>query len=105
MATSPTQLTLRHMRDQGYFCEVVEHWNSFTHKREDLFGFGDIICLRKGEVVLVQTTTASNVSARVRKITDHANVGFVRDAGMQICVHGWAKIGNRWNLTRCVDLS
>ena len=40
-------------------------------------------------MLAVQTTTASNMSARVKKIADHENVGHVRDAGWTIHVHGW----------------
>jgi len=43
--TPATQLTLREMRKRGYTCEVVEHWNSFTQRRNDLFGFIDVLCL------------------------------------------------------------
>ena len=51
MAISPTQLSLKMMRDQGYYAEVVERYNSFTRKRNDLCGFIDVLCLRPGEVV------------------------------------------------------
>lgn len=105
MATSPTQLSKKLMESEGYTVAIVEYWGAFDHRRHDLFGFIDLLCIRKDAVVGIQTTSASNVSARVKKITDHENVGYVRDAGIQIFVHGWAKIGNRWNLTRCVDLS
>ena len=105
MATSPTQLSLRLMREQGYTAAIVEYWGAFDRKRHDLFGFIDILCLRGEDVVAIQTTSASNVSARVKKITEHENVGVVRKANWRIVVHGWAKVGNRWNLTRCVDLS
>jgi len=45
---------------------------------------------KKGkEVLAVQTTTAGNMSARVKKIGDHENVGHVREAGWTIHVHGW----------------
>jgi len=60
MATSPTQLSLKKLREEGYTVAVVEHWNSFA-----------------------------NMSARVKKIGDHENVGHVREAGWTIHVHGW----------------
>ena len=37
----------------------------------------------------LQTTTASNMSARINKIAEHENIGKVRDAGIMIHVHGW----------------
>jgi len=105
MATSPTQLTLRHMREQGYNCAIVEYWGAFDHKRHDLFGFIDVLCLRGEETVAIQTTSYSNVSARVKKATASENLSWVREAGWTIHVHGWRKVGNRWVLGKCVDLS
>lgn len=104
MAISPTQRSLKYLRDMGYTVAVVEHWNGFVHKRYDLFGFIDLLALRGEETLAVQTTSYSNVSARINKIKDHENVGAVRDAGWAIAVHGWHKVGNRWQV-RVVDLS
>lgn len=103
---SPTQRSLKLMRERGYYCEVVEHFNSFTKQRKDLFGFADIICLGWDEVIVVQTTSYSNVSARIKKITDHENVGAVRKAGIGIVIHGWhMPKGKRKYEVREVDLS
>ncbi len=102
---TPTQLTLRHLRALGYTAEVVETWNSFTRTRHDLFGFIDVIAVKGSETLAVQTTSATNVSSRVRKIGDSPNIGFIREAGWGIVVHGWAKKSNRWTLTREVDCS
>lgn len=104
MATSPTQRSLKLLRDQGYTVAVVEHWNAFVKQRYDLFGFIDLLALRGDETLAVQTTSYSNVSARIKKIENHENVGVIRDAGWGISVHGWHKVGNRWQV-RVVDLS
>lgn len=104
MATSPTQRSLKLLRDEGYTVAIVEHWNGFVKKRYDLFGFIDLLALRGDETLAVQTTSYSNVSARVNKIADHENVAAVRKAGWGIAVHGWHKVGNRWQV-RVVDLS
>jgi carbonic anhydrase len=104
MATSPTQRSLKHLRDQGYTVAIVEHWNGFVNKRFDLFGFIDLLALRGDETLAVQTTSYSNVSARVKKITNHENVAAVRDAGWSIHIHGWHKVGRFWQV-REVDLS
>lgn len=94
------------MRERGYTCFVVETWNHFTKQRRDLFGIADIICLGWDEVIVVQTTSYSNVSARIKKITDHENVGAVRKAGIGILVHGWhVPKGKRKSECREVDLS
>ena len=89
MATSPTQLSIKKLKDEGYTVAVVEHWNSWAKIRQDLFGFIDIIALKGNETLAVQTTTATNMSARVKKISDNEYVGKVREAGWLIHVHGW----------------
>jgi hypothetical protein len=102
---SPTQRSLKHLRDAGYTVAIVEHYNSFTRKRYDLWGFADLLAIRTGEVLAVQTTSGSNVSARVRKIAESPLVGAVRDAGVRIHVHGWRKGSNGRYSLREVDLS
>ena len=89
MAISPTQLSLKKLREEGYTVAVVEHWNAWAKIRQDLFGFIDLLALKGKEVLAVQTTTATNLNARVKKIADHENVGVVREAGWTIHVHGW----------------
>lgn len=102
---TPTQLSLRHLRADGYLAEVTERWNPHARVRNDLFGFIDILAVRGPETLAVQTTSAANVSARIRKISDAPTVAAVREAGWTIRVHGWAKVGNRWQLKRDEDLS
>lgn len=88
---SPTQRTLAEMRERGYACFITEYWHAFTKTRRDLAGFIDVICLGENEVIAVQTTSISNVSARVKKIAEHENVAAVRKAGIRIVVMGWGK--------------
>lgn len=103
---SPTQRTLKEMRKRGYYAFVTEHWNGFTKQRSDLFGFCDVLCLGENEAIAVQTTSLSNISARIKKITDHENVEAVRKAGIRILVQGWFKPkGERSWKCREVDLS
>ena len=104
MATSPTQLTLKRLRANGYLAAVVEKWNPHVKIRQDLFGFIDILAIGNGETVAVQTTSYSHVPERVRKITEHENLAEVRKAGWKIFIHGWRKVKNRWVL-REVDVS
>lgn len=102
---TPTGRSLKYLRDNGYTAEVVEKYNAFTKRRHDLFGIADIFAINDDGVLLVQTTSGSNVSARVRKIADSEHVGAIRKAGIRIHVHGWRKSSrNRWVL-REVDCS
>lgn len=86
------------MKERGYKCEITEKWNPFARIRQDLFGFIDVLCLGDGEVVGVQTTSYSNMSARVKKIREHENFILVQKSGIRIIVHGWAKRNNRWQV-------
>ena len=53
MSMSPTQRTIRALKDQGMVCGIVEKWNRFAVRgnsgqrgvRQDLFGILDIIAL------------------------------------------------------------
>ena len=102
--TSPTQRSLAYLREQGYHCEVVEKWNAFTKQRKDLWGWCDILAIRKGEVLAVQVT-ASAVSERIKKIQASETVSHVRDAGIRIEVHGWRKNSKGKYVLRIEDIS
>lgn len=102
--SSPTQRTLKHLRDAGYpLVQVVERWNPYAGVRQDLFGLVDVLAVGD-DIVGVQTTSASNVSKRVAKITESPALPILRKAGIRVLVHGWRKVRGRWTL-REVDLS
>jgi hypothetical protein len=103
--SSPTQRSLKHLRDQGYLAEVVEKTIPRVFIKKDLYGFIDILAIRDGEILGVQATSGSNVSSRVDKIANHDNVGAVRKAGIRIHVHGWRKNSKRRWVLREVDCS
>lgn len=107
MSTSPTQLTLKHLRKLGCFVEVTERWNPFAHIRQDLFNVVDVLALDpEGGTIAVQTTgdNGGNVAKRIQKIADAEATPFMRKAGWKILVHGWRKKDGRWVL-REVDVS
>lgn len=70
MAT-PSAKTLGHLRKEGWTASSVENFNHFAGpmgRRFDLFGFIDVIAIKpQCGVFGVQATSASNVSARIRK--------------------------------------
>ena len=102
---SPTQRSLKYLRDQGWTATIVEKWNPHAKVRQDLFGFIDVLAIREGETLAVQTTSGSNVSERVKKIADHQHTAAVRDAGWAIHVHGWRKNSHGQWVLRVVDVS
>ena len=77
LATSPTQLSIKKLKEEGYLVAITEKWNHFCKIRQDMWGFCDILAIRENEVLAVQTTSASNMSARANKIADSENVGMV----------------------------
>jgi len=103
---SPTQNSLKKIKTDGWTTvAIVEHWNPFARVRQDLFGFIDILAINDdGEVLAVQTTSYTNISARVKKIAENEHIGRVRKANWRIEVHGWRKIKNRWEV-KVVDVS
>jgi hypothetical protein len=95
------------MRKRGYLADVVERWIPGANIRKDLFGVIDILCVhpeRAGDVVGVQATSGTNVSARIAKIAAHENLAAIRKANIRLLVHGWRKSKGRWVL-REVDVS
>ena len=88
---TPTARSLAYLRDKGYHVEVVEQNKRAGIKvwKVDLFGFVDLLAIRRGEVLGVQVTSRSNVSSRVKKITDSPLLPLVREAGIRVLVQGW----------------
>jgi len=101
---TPTQRSLVYLREQGYLCEVVEKWNSFTKTRKDLWGWCDILAIRENEILAVQVT-AAGVSSRIKKIMESDTLPIVRKAGVRIEVHGWRKNVKGRYVMRIEDLS
>ena len=96
MKTSPTQRSLKMYRERGYLCAIVEKWNPYVKIRQDLWGFADILAIRGDESLLIQTTSGSNVSARIAKINDNAQAAIWKcSPNRKIVAHGWRKVGER----------
>ena len=103
--SSPTQRSKAHLEKQGYRVAITEHWCPFSHRRKDLFNIVDLLAIREGETLAVQTTSGSNVSARVKKITESDAIADIRAAGWGFHVHGWKRGTNGRYTLREVDVS
>lgn len=64
-----TQKTLKLLRERGYLAQVVERWQPNTFRRIDLFGIIDIVAIRDGEILGVQSTSMGARLEHVKKIT------------------------------------
>ncbi len=101
---SPTQRTRSWLKSQGITSTIVEHFNPFVKRRQDLFGFADLLALG-GRIVAIQVTSGENVAARINKIFELDTAREWLASGGLIEVHGWAKRGARgkrklWTLRR-----
>ena len=98
MAISPTQRTLKRMKESGDYklVQVVEKWNAFARIRQDLWNFDILGISIIGETHAIQVTTYGNMNARIKKITDAEATPHLRDADWVLLVEGWKKVDNRW---------
>ena len=101
---SPTQRTLKALRDDGWTVTVVEHWNPHAHIRQDMWGFVDLVALKHGRTLAVQACAGASSAARVEKITNAELVGAVREANWEIQVWAWRKLKSGW-APKITDLS
>jgi hypothetical protein len=93
---SPTQRTLAKARKEGYYAEILEHWVPFPPPghRKDPLGFIDVLILKGPETIAVQTTSGSNLSARLTKIKAEPRAARWLEGGTRrIVIHGWQKTG------------
>lgn len=103
-ALTPKSMEL--LREEGYTVAVVEKWNPHVGIRQDMLGFIDLMCFRRGEVLAVQvgSNEGGAHAAHRTKIANSEHVGAVRESGTRIELHSWRKVGNRWQVRR-EDLS
>lgn len=88
--SSPTALSRKLLEAEGYTVDVVERWLPQARRRLDLFGFADLIAIRKGEgPLLVQTTSATNMASRRTKILAEPRAALWVATGGRILLHGW----------------
>lgn len=94
---SPTQRTLKKLRDENYCAAITEKWNAYSKVRQDLFNFADLVAVRSdlSGVLAIQTTSGSNASARRTKILANPIAKVWLEAKNRIEVWSWAKRGKR----------
>ncbi len=95
MSLSPTERSLQLLRKEGWTVAVVEKWNAHIKRRQDLFGFADLLAFKEGETpLLVQTTVGSEVPKRIAKIRASEHALPALRSGFAIHVHGWRKLAS-----------
>ena len=88
---TPSQRTIKHLKDQGYMVANVEHYNAFTRRKHDLWGCIDILAIGNRETLAVQVTTKSHMANRIRKIEESEALPEMLRSNWRVIVHGWWK--------------
>ena len=60
--------TLAYLRQHGYEAVKTEHWNHYAKKRQDLFGFIDVLAVNDAHLLAIQTTDGSHHAEHVDKV-------------------------------------
>lgn len=93
---SPTQRTLKAMREQGRICGIVEKFNQYAGKfgiRQDLFGFIDIVAIDPQDGIVAIQSCGSSFSAHVEKLLEERNENvfeWLKHASVELW--GWRKV-------------
>lgn len=92
MSASPTERTMVYLRKFWSIVEKTEHWNQYSRRRNDLFGFIDVLAMENSAMLAVQATSTSNMGARVKKILASDKAWhWIQDYNRRIVVMGWKK--------------
>lgn len=92
--TSPTQRTLAFLRKIGANAKVLERYNIYAKKRQDVWG-ADILACRGRFLWAIQTTSATNHSNRVEKSLANLEVRNWLKCGIPFYIYSWGKRGPR----------
>jgi hypothetical protein len=82
----------------GYQVALVEHYNSFTKRKHDLWGCIDLLAIGHGETVAIQVTSKGHLSERRHKIEEAEAYPEMLRSKWRVVLHGWFKENNRWQL-------
>jgi hypothetical protein len=99
---TPTQRTIRELKNQGRICGIVERWNAHVPRgdggkgiRQDFLGFIDVIALDPQRGVVGIQTTGTDFSGHFRKLTEEASENvyeWLRTPGALLELWAWRKV-------------
>jgi hypothetical protein len=90
---SPTQRTLKKLRDEGWTVAIVEKTLPRCFIKQDLFGIIDILAIKPGRILGVQATADSHHKNRVNKATAEPRLQTWLEAGGEFEVWSWGQKG------------
>src|SRR5262245_35398555 len=101
---TPSARSTKLLTAAGYRVGTVERFVGYPPPghRLDLFGFVDLIAIRPGETLAIQTCSATDHSKRVAKIYAAPALADCLAAGWRVEVHSWRKFKRtgRWEVRR-----
>ena len=95
---SPTQRTLRALREQGFVCAIIEKWNPYGGPhgiRQDLFGIIDILALDPRRGVVGVQSTGQDFAGHFRKLTEEKAqecLDWLTTPGTALELWAWRKV-------------
>jgi hypothetical protein len=100
---SPTQRTIRALKQQGVVCGVVERWLPYAKRdgdgppgiRQDLFGIIDIIALDMARGVIGVQACGQDFAAHYRKLTEtcaQQTFDWLSTPGTNLEIWAWRKV-------------
>jgi hypothetical protein len=98
---SPTQRTLRALREQGLVCAIVEKWNPYGGPhgiRQDLFGIIDVLALDPQRGVVGVQSTGNDFAGHLRKLTEKKPqecLDWLSTPGTTLELWAWRKVKAR----------
>lgn len=89
---SPTALTLKVLRSEGWEVGVVEKWNAHTRTRQDYLGCIDIIAVKGDQTLAIQACAVSSQTARMKKASATPGAAaWLAGGTRRFEVWGWGK--------------
>lgn len=98
MSLSPTQRTLRALREQGRIAAIVEKWNAHAGPfgiRQDLFGIVDVLALDPVRGFVGVQSCGQAFAAHYRKLTEEKaqeSLDWMRTPGGVLELWSWRKV-------------
>jgi len=95
---TPTQRTLRALRDRGLVCAIVERFNPYAGPhgiRQDLFGILDIVALDPQEGVIGVQSCGQDFAGHIKKMLEERQQethDWLSTPGTKLEVWGWRKV-------------
>lgn len=93
MKTNYTSRAIKYLQDLGYTTGVVERWLPGINVRKDLFGFIDLIAIKDGEILGVQSTSYPQRKNHLDKIKTYCMTDYNKwiGAGGKFMMITWKK--------------